>query len=122
MKKALSLLLVLVMCLSLCACGAPKTFEEAVTMAEAKLEEWDSQKYNGYRYTSWYTVEGKPFIVMMIPTLDADGMYTEFVAKGAAEEIYKDISKCFSAVETEVSIMIGDSEEVKYIFEADDFK
>ena len=52
MKKTISLILALTLCLSLCACGAPKTFEEAAEKAEAKIAEWDSQKYNGYYYNS----------------------------------------------------------------------
>ena len=58
----------------------------------------------------------------MIPTLDAPGMYTEYVAKAAAEEVYKDISKCFSALDTKIMIVIGNSNEIMYIFTEDDFK
>lgn len=122
MKKALSLILALILCLSLCACGVPKTFEAAVEKAESKISEWDSQNYNGYGYTSTYPDNEKSFSVLMIPTLDNPGMYTEFVAKAAAEEVYKDISKCFSAVDTEILVVIGNSSEIMYIFTKDDFR
>ena len=121
MKQVLALLLALVICLSLCACGAPKTFDQAVAKAEENIAKWDSQNYNGYGYTSTYPENEKSFTVIMIPTLDNDGMYTEFVAKGAAEEIYEETAKCFSALDTEVLIVIGNSKEIMYTFTAEDF-
>lgn len=121
MKKALSLLLALVICLSLCACGAPKTFEAAVEKAEAQLSEWDSQNYNGYGYTSTYPDNEKSFTVLMIPTLDNASMYTESMAKVAAKLAYQDISEYFSALDTKVLIVIGNSSEIMYTFTAEDF-
>ena len=120
MKKALSLLLALVMCLSLCACGAPKTFDKAVEKAEEKLEKWDSQNYNGYSYSSTYPESEKTFSVIMIPTLDDAHMYSKFVAEAAAEEVYKDISKIFSKLDTEVYILLSSSDGI-LTFSADDF-
>lgn len=122
MKRLIALLLLLALCLSLCACGAPKTFSAAVEKAEAKIEKWNSQNYNGYGYTSTYPDNEKSFSVLMIPTLDNAGMYTEFVAKAAAEQVYKDISKCFAALDTKVLVVIGNSSEIMYIFTEDDFK
>lgn len=122
MKKAISLILVLMLCISLCACGAPKTFSAAVEKAETKISKWNSQNYNGYGYTSTYPDNEKSFSVLMIPTLDDPGMYTKFVAKAAAESVYKDISKCFSALDTKVLVVIGNSSEIMYIFTEDDFK
>lgn len=121
MKRFIAILLLFAFCCSLCACGAPKTFEEAVEKAEAQIDKWDSQNYNGYGYTSTYPDNEKSFSVLMIPTLDNDGMYTEFVAKGAAEEVYDTISKYFSALDTEVLVVIGDSSQIMYIFTEEDF-
>lgn len=120
MKKAIAIILTLALCLSLCACGAPKTFEEAVEKAEARIEEWDSQKYNGYYYNSYYESE-KSFWVFMYTALDNAGMYTESVAKTAADLVYKDISKCFSALDTQVAIVIRDEDEILYFFLPEDF-
>lgn len=122
MKRMIAALLLIIMCLSLCACGAPRTFEAAVEKAESKISKWDSQNYNGYGYTSTYPENGKSFSVLMIPTLDNPGMYTEFVAKAAAKEVYKDISKCFSALDTKIIIAIGNSSKIMYMFTEDDFK
>lgn len=120
MKKTISIILVLALCMSLCACGAPKTFEEATEKAEEKIAEWDSQKYNGYYYNSYYENE-KSFWVFMHTALDNAGMYTASVAKTAAGEVYKDISKCFSALDTQIVILIRDEDEVLYTFTAEDF-
>lgn len=121
MKRVIALLLVLSLGFALCACGAPKTFEEAVEKAEKQLEKWDSQNYNGYGYTSTYPENEKSFSVLMIPTLDEPLMYTEFVAQTAAEHVYKEISKCFANVDTEILIVIGNSSEIMYIFTEEDF-
>ena len=56
MKKTISLLLVLVMCLALCACGAPKitaeTVEKAFESCEGTLElETSGDKVTGFTYT-----------------------------------------------------------------------
>ena len=122
MKKIVSLLLAFSLCFALCACGTPQTFEEAVEKAEGIISKWDSQTYNGYGYTSTYPDNEKSFSVLMIPQLDDPGMYTEYVASAAAEEVYKEISKCFSALDTEVLVVIGNSSEIMYIFTEKDFE
>ena len=121
MKRIVATILLVTMCISMCACGVAKTFEEAVAKAETKIAKWNSQTYNGYGYSSTYPDNGKSFSVLMIPKLDSAGMYTEFVAQAAAEEVYKDIKKIFSALDTEVLIVIGNSSEIMYIFTASDF-
>ena len=122
MKRAVAIILVVVLCVSLCACGAPKTFAEAVEKAEAKISKWDSQKYNGYYYNSYYPSEkGESFWVFMYTALDNPGMYTAFVAKTAAQEVYRDISKCFAALDTKIIILIRDEDEILYSFAAEDF-
>lgn len=125
MKKILALSLTILMVLSLCACGAPKTFEAAVEKAEKKIEEWNSVNYNTYGYTSVYPENGKSFTVIMIPQLiDSNpGMYTKDMAKVAAKGVYKDIAKCFSAVDTTVVIAVMTRKgDILYMFNSEDFK
>ena len=125
MKRIISLTLVLVLCLSLCACGTPKTFADAVAKAESKIEKWDSQKYNTYRYTSVYPETEESFTVVMIPTLidTTPEMYTSYMAKVCAEEIYEDTAKYFSALDTIIMIAVMTEDgELLYMFDAGSFE
>ena len=125
MKKAISLFLALVLCLSLCACGAPKTFSDAVAKAEEKIEKWDSACYNTYHYTSTYPENGKSFTIIMIPTeFDSHPeMYTKFMAESCAKEIYEKTAKCFSSLDTAVLIAVGTQDgNILYLFNSENFK
>lgn len=125
MKRIISLTLVLVLCLSLCACGAPKTFADAVAKAEGKIEKWDAKSYNTYRYASAYPETGESFTVVMVPTLidTTPAMYTSIMAKTSAEEIYEETAKCFSALDTIIMIAVMTEDgEILYMFDSGTFE
>lgn len=79
MKKALSILLVLVICLSLCACGGGKDTPAAETPTEKTMDKNDTANYVG----EWETEHFRLTI-----TKGGVGRYENLMKPDEAKEIY----------------------------------
>lgn len=123
MKKVLAFLLAAVICVSLVACGAstPKTIDDAIDLADEKIEEWDSKSFNGFEYSGSYDkVEGKNcYFVVMQSKLMSESQLS--VSESMIEKECRDIDEELSAYFDEVGginviIAIGAGESVIFMY------
>lgn len=107
MKKALSLLLALVMCLSLCACAVqspenntpvnkPKTVDEACAEADKLVAQWNSEAFAGCGYSGEYDTElaGGPYYKVnarYFKSIIESSDYPEYVLTGITQDIFSDV-------------------------------
>ena len=107
MKKTIALILALVLCLSMLAC-APKTFPEAVEKMEELLADWNDGHRNGFAYTCVYDEEKATYVVVMDPIhlASTPDLYSENDLKLCTSLIYEDASKCFSALDVTLGVIV----------------
>ena len=107
MKKALSLLLALVICLSLCACAQqseesntpvnkPKTVEQACAEADKLVAQWNSEAFAGCGYSGEYDTElaGGPYYKVnarYFKSIVESSDYPEYVLTGITQDIFSDV-------------------------------
>ena len=103
MKKALSLILALVMCLSLCACaeqeapgGNSKTVEQACAEADKLVAQWNSEAFVGCGYSAEYdtTTAGGPYYKVharYFKSIVDSSDYPEYVLVGMTQDIFSDV-------------------------------
>lgn len=102
MKKALSLLLALVLCLGLCACAVqspenkPKTVEQACAEADKLVAQWNSEAFAGCGYSGEYDTEqaGGPYYIVnarYFKSIVESSDYPEYVLTGITQDIFSDV-------------------------------
>lgn len=117
MKKAIPLILALVLCLSLCACGAPKTIADACKKADNLVEKWDQEGKSLCGYTSEYVPEGKMYSVTVysLTAEDETEFFKEFNAKDRCEFVYEELEQYFSSFDVAIlAMMIDENQNVYY--------
>ena len=116
MKKALSLILALVMCLSLCACGGlTKEQKAACEEADAVLQKLCDSDVMQQLYKLSYksetkTVEGK---TLYIATITFDKISTT-MAKAFGETIMPDLQEVLNKEDIYVGIYLYEGDEAVY--------
>jgi len=102
MKKALSLLLALVLCLGLCACAVqspenkPKTVEQACAEADKLVAQWNSEAFAGCGYSGEYDTEraGGPYYIVnarYFKSIVESSDYPEYVLTFITQDIFSDV-------------------------------
>ena len=121
MKKFFSLLGVLTMILSLCACGAPKTIADACKKADSLVEKWDKDSKNLSGYKSEYNSESQLYFVTTYSLTAADetDFAKEYNAKRNCKFVYEELKNVFSNVDVGISVMMLDENQNVYYLTLD---
>lgn len=112
MKKHISMLLcmVLVICLCISGCGAPKTVEEACEKANQLVEKWDAKNESGCTYSAQFSDKnGIQIYLVNVKSLtveDETDSYKQYMAEDRAEFVYEKLSPIFSNF-SDVTIAVG---------------
>lgn len=118
MKKAISLLLALVLCLSLCACGG-NSLEKACKEADELVSEWHSEGYGGCIYKGEYIAEKDGYEVSMYmvyarypSSVDAMDVGAEYVKNTITntlkDELYPQLVEVFEGENVSISFILSD--------------
>ncbi|MGN1423187.1 MAG: lipoprotein [Oscillospiraceae bacterium] len=124
MKRLLSILMAMILCLTLCACG-PESVTDAVSDAKAQLSEWSSQTYNNYKYSGVYFKEDNSFCIYMNYNGSNDSKIIaidKMISKTASENVFKEINKMFSKFDTYVCVLMYYPDGDYIAYNANDYK
>lgn len=112
MKKKIAVLLsvVLVICLCISGCGAPKTVEEACAKANKLVKKWNDKTESGCTYSSEFTENsGVQIYLVNVKSLtveDETDAYKQYMAEERAEFVYEKLSPIFKNF-PDVGIAVG---------------
>lgn len=118
MKKAISLLLALVLCLSLCACGG-NSLEKACKEADELVSQWHSEGYGGCIYKGEYIAEKDGFEVSMymvyarypssVDELDVGAGYVKnTITNTLKDELYPQLVEVFEGEGVSIAFILSD--------------
>lgn len=118
MKKAISLILALVLCLSLCACGG-NSLEKACKEADELVSEWHSEGYGGCIYKGEYIAEKDGYEVSMymvyarypssVDAMDVGAGYVKnTITNTLKDELYPQLVEVFEGENVSIAFILSD--------------
>ena len=118
MKKIISLVIVLTLCLSLCACSGDP-LEKAIEEADALVGKWHNEGYGGCIYKGEYIKEKDGFAVSMYivyarypATVDAlevgAGFVKNTMTRTMLDELYPQLVNVFNGLDVSIAFILSD--------------
>lgn len=116
MKKIISVLLIICISISCCACGGRRTVEDARASANNLLIQWNDEAYACCSYEAEFEqTEGKrPSYTVFARFYDAvnESQYADFVRSGLIQDIFKEVyakvEKEFEGHDVDVVVLVMD--------------